>query len=163
MKETLTLILHLRPRICSSSPVQTRMQILASPTAAAYTSVLDALSTIRSREGARSLFRGIASVIAGAGPAHAIYFGTYEVVKDATGGNREGHQWASTAFAGASATIASELVMNPFDGECQKTQTRNKGRNHSEIWLARNLGLIFRVATTSAATQLEHMELTLPV
>lgn len=72
------------------------------------------------------MFRGIASVIVGAGPAHAIYFGTYEVVKDATGGNREGHQWASTAFAGASATVASELVMNPFDGECEWYRARRR-------------------------------------
>jgi len=28
----------------------------------------------------------------GAGPAHAVYFATYEAVKQAMGGNREGHQ-----------------------------------------------------------------------
>lgn len=52
----------------------------------------------------------------GAGPAHAVYFGAYEVVKDVTGGNQAGHHFASTAFAGASATIASDAFMNPFDG-----------------------------------------------
>ena len=44
----------------------------------------------------RALWRGVASVIAGAGPAHAVYFGTYEFVKEVTGGNREGHQFLST-------------------------------------------------------------------
>lgn len=77
--------------------VRTRMQILTAPTGpAAYTSILNAMSRISSLEGAKTLWRGVSSVIVGAGPAHALYFGTYEVVKDFTGGNREGHQWAST-------------------------------------------------------------------
>jgi len=36
------------------------------------------------------------SVILGAGPAHAVYFGTYEIVKEWAGGNRPGHQFAAT-------------------------------------------------------------------
>ena len=36
----------------------------------------------------------------GAGPAHAVHFGTYELVKDFAGGNRPGHQPLATgAFA----------------------------------------------------------------
>lgn len=97
--------------------IRTRMQILASPNTTAYTSVLNAMNRITTAEGARTLWRGVNSVILGAGPAHALYFGTYEVMKDMTGGNREGHQWAATAFAGASATVASDAFMNPFDGE----------------------------------------------
>lgn len=105
------------------------MQVLSTPSAGAYTSVAEAFARISSIEGFRGLWRGIASVILGAGPAHAIYFGAYEKVKDLTGGNREGHQFASTgtywtwplrthraAFAGATATITSDAFMNPFDG-----------------------------------------------
>jgi len=58
--------------------------------------VAQALRQISSVEGAKTLWRGVASVILGAGPAHAVYFGTYEVVKEMTGGNRQGHQFAST-------------------------------------------------------------------
>lgn len=72
------------------------MQILSAPQGAAYTSIFNALQRITSLEGAKTLWRGVNSVILGAGPAHALYFGTYEVVKDMTGGNRQGHQWAST-------------------------------------------------------------------
>lgn len=72
------------------------MQVLSASPAATYTGVGQALQSIASAEGARALWRGVASVILGAGPAHAVYFGTYEVVKDFTGGNREGHQFAST-------------------------------------------------------------------
>jgi hypothetical protein len=75
---------------------QTRMQVLSATPAATYTGVAQALRQISSVEGAKTLWRGVASVILGAGPAHAVYFGTYEVVKEMTGGNRQGHQFAST-------------------------------------------------------------------
>lgn len=72
------------------------MQVLSASPAATYTGIGQAFSRISSAEGARALWRGVASVIMGAGPAHAVYFGTYEVVKESTGGNREGHQFLST-------------------------------------------------------------------
>jgi hypothetical protein len=43
--------------------------------------------TITKVEGFRSLWRGLSSVVVGAGPAHAVYFATYETVKHAMGGN----------------------------------------------------------------------------
>ena len=56
-------------------------------------------------------------MIMGAGPAHAFHFGTYEFVRELTGGANEGMQGtAGTAVAGAAATIASDAFMNPFDG-----------------------------------------------
>ncbi|PWN52353.1 putative MRS4-protein of the mitochondrial carrier family [Violaceomyces palustris] len=102
--------------------IRTRMQVLSATPAATYTGVAQAFSRISSVEGARALWRGVASVILGAGPAHALYFGTYEAVKETTGGNREGHQFASTAIAGASATIVSDAFMNPFDVIKQRMQ-----------------------------------------
>lgn len=71
------------------------------------------------------------------GPAHAVYFGTYEFVKDLGGGNEdENHHPGAAgmslfalrpelqdvrltlllALSGACATIASDALMNPFDG-----------------------------------------------
>ncbi|KAL9940017.1 hypothetical protein V8E36_000722 [Tilletia maclaganii] len=102
--------------------IRTRMQVLSAAPSATYTSISQALSRISSAEGARALWRGVSSVILGAGPAHAIHFGMYETVKDLTGGNREGHQFASTAVAGASATIAADAFMNPFDVIKQRMQ-----------------------------------------
>jgi len=61
-------------------------------------------------------------VIAGAGPAHAVYFGSYELVKDLAGGNRPGHQPLATSLAGATATITSDALMNPFDVIKQRMQ-----------------------------------------
>lgn len=52
------------------------------------------------------------------GPAHAVYFGTYELVKESMGGNAlDGkHHPLAAASSGACATIASDALMNPFDG-----------------------------------------------
>jgi len=77
------------------------------------------------------------------GPAHAVYFATYEVVKQAMGGNASGHHPLAAATSGACATIASDAFMNPFDvikqrmqlhgstyrslGECARTVFRNEG------------------------------------
>jgi len=51
------------------------------------------------------------------GPAHAVYFATYEAVKHLMGGNKAGeHHPLAAATSGACATIASDALMNPFDG-----------------------------------------------
>lgn len=55
-------------------------------------------------------------------PAHALYFGAYEAVKDAMGGNNEGHQPLATAAAGAVATLASDAVNLPLDVVKQRLQ-----------------------------------------
>lgn len=102
--------------------VRTRMQVLSAATDANYSSMSQAFTRILSVEGFHALWRGVASVILGAGPAHALYFGTYELAKDLTGGNREGHQLISTAGAGAVATITSDAFMNPFDVMKQRMQ-----------------------------------------
>jgi hypothetical protein len=80
-----------------SSDIQTRMQVFATSPAAMYTGIGNAFTRISSTEGVRVLWRGVSSVIMGAGPAHAVHFGTYEAVKELMGGNREGNanQWLS--------------------------------------------------------------------
>ena len=66
------------------------MQILNTTSTTAYTGVLRSTYQIASGEGVLSLWRGMSSVIVGAGPAHAVYFATYEAVKHAMGGNQAG-------------------------------------------------------------------------
>ncbi|KAI6112686.1 mitochondrial carrier domain-containing protein [Pisolithus sp. B1] len=97
--------------------IKTRMQVFATSPAAAYTGIGNAFTRISSTEGMRALWRGVSSVILGAGPAHAVHFGTYEFVKDFAGGRAGGNQPLTTAMAGAAATVASDALMNPFDGE----------------------------------------------
>ncbi|TDL23793.1 carrier protein [Rickenella mellea] len=105
--------------------IKTRMQVIATNQAAIYSGVGNAFSRIASTEGMRALWRGVSSVILGAGPAHAVHFGTYEAVKEFAGGNKVGNQFVATSFAGASATIASDALMNPFDVIKQRMQVHN--------------------------------------
>nr|ODN91296.1 solute carrier family 25 (mitochondrial iron transporter), member 28/37 [Cryptococcus depauperatus CBS 7841]ODN95401.1 solute carrier family 25 (mitochondrial iron transporter), member 28/37 [Cryptococcus depauperatus CBS 7855] len=84
------------------------------------------LRSISTTEGLRSLWRGVASVILGAGPAHAAHFGMYEFVREISGGRSDGwHGVVGTAVAGAAATISSDALMNPFDVIKQRMQIRN--------------------------------------
>ncbi|KAF8461117.1 mitochondrial carrier domain-containing protein [Kalaharituber pfeilii] len=103
--------------------IKTRMQIVNPTPSAMYTGIANAVAQISSTEGARSLWRGIASVALGAGPAHAVYFSTYEFVKQSLGGNEGAeHHPVAVATAGACATIASDALMNPFDVVKQRMQ-----------------------------------------
>ncbi|KAJ1306784.1 hypothetical protein OPQ81_007770 [Rhizoctonia solani] len=118
--------------------IKTRMQVITTSNVAVYSSLGNAVQRIASTEGLRTLWRGVASVIMGAGPAHAVQFGTYEAVKEFAGDTRPGH-----LVAGACASIASEALMNPFDvikqrmqlkdsafrsvASCAKTVYRNEG------------------------------------
>jgi len=86
------------------------MQVVSPTPAAVYTGVSNAIATISRVEGFRSLWKGVSSVVVGAGelspgtlawrrtsnsstgPAHAVYFATYEGVKEWMGGNEgDGH------------------------------------------------------------------------
>ncbi|ORX38028.1 carrier [Kockovaella imperatae] len=84
------------------------------------------LRLVSTTDGLRSLWRGVASVIMGAGPAHAAHFGMYEFVREISGGRGEGW-WGvgGTALAGAAATISSDALMNPFDVIKQRMQVQN--------------------------------------
>jgi Mitochondrial carrier protein len=72
------------------------MQLLSPSPAAVYSGMSHAVSRISSTEGLRALWRGVASVIVGAGPAHAVQFGTLEGVKEMLGKQEGSLAWAST-------------------------------------------------------------------
>lgn len=113
--------------------IKTRMQVFATSPAAVYSGIGNAFTRISSTEGMRALWRGVSSVIVGAGPAHAVHFGTYEAVKELAGGNRgEGSHFFATSIAGASSTIASDALMNPFDVIKQRMQMHNSG--YRSLW-----------------------------
>jgi solute carrier family 25 iron transporter 28/37 len=79
-----------------------------------YTGIGNAFTRISSTEGVRVLWRGVSSVILGAGPAHAVHFGTYEAIKELTGGNREGspNQWLSARESRLSSRIVPLVEAN---------------------------------------------------
>ncbi|KFA72382.1 hypothetical protein S40288_05606 [Stachybotrys chartarum IBT 40288] len=115
--------------------IKTRMQVLSPNATTAYTGVLRSTYQIASAEGVLSLWRGMSSVIVGAGPAHAVYFATYEAVKHAMGGNQAGvYHPLAAATSGAAATIASDAFMNPFDVIKQRMQIQHSSKMYRSMF-----------------------------
>ncbi|KAJ2721617.1 Fe(2+) transporter [Coemansia sp. Benny D115] len=111
--------------------VKTRMQVVGSPSSVVYSGVTHALKVISTTEGIRSLWRGVMSVVLGAGPAHAVYFATYEQTKKVLANFAGGHASALTAgAAGGVATIVSDALMNPFDVIKQRMQLANSAHRN---------------------------------
>lgn len=118
--------------------IKTRMQVI-STTSELNKSVISSISKISSSEGAYALWRGVLSVVLGAGPAHAIYFSTFEASKtflvskltNASTGNSgsrlvtDGNHPLIASGAGIAATTASDALMTPFDMLKQRMQMRN--------------------------------------
>lgn len=69
--------------------VKTRMQSLRPHPNAIYRNIGDALTTMVKREGLFTPLRGMNVVAIGAGPAHALYFSTYEATKKFLNGNQD--------------------------------------------------------------------------
>lgn len=66
------------------------MQVLNPSPSAVYNGMIQGTYRMATGEGIMSLWRGMSSVVVGAGPAHAVYFATYEAVKHLMGGNKVG-------------------------------------------------------------------------
>lgn len=106
--------------------IKTRMQ--ASSSRMNFAGLFGKIAT---REGLRGFYRGATAVALSAGPAHAVYFATYERVKDSivpstlSGAQTEG-SWTTElfgfAFAGMTATMAADAVATPLDVVKQRMQ-----------------------------------------
>ena len=91
-------------------------------------------------------------------PAHALYFATYEVAKEALGGNASGHHPVSTAVAGSIATIVNDGVMTPSDVVKQRLQVANspyRGMTDCILRVTREEGLaaFFKSYRTTVSMQ----------
>ncbi|QLQ78570.1 hypothetical protein HG537_0A08170 [Torulaspora globosa] len=102
--------------------LKTRIQSASSGTA--KSGLLSQISKISTAEGSLALWKGVQSVILGAGPAHAVYFATYEFSKSRLidPEDYQTHQPFKTALSGTFATIAADALMNPFDTIKQRMQ-----------------------------------------
>ena len=92
--------------------LQTRMQTLVPDPKADYRSLLDAANRIVRYEGIRSTMRGFSAMVAGAGPAHALYFACYEEMKRTLSGGKSGNHLANGTVSIAAyspAVCVSEL------------------------------------------------------
>lgn len=103
--------------------IKTRMQSLRPHPKAVYTSVHQAFSTIIETEGLFRPMRGINIVALGAGPSHALYFGSYELTKKLIGKkNVVGQTPLVNAAAGCVATLFHDGTMNPVEVIKQRVQ-----------------------------------------
>jgi solute carrier family 25 iron transporter 28/37 len=99
-----------------------------------------AWKSIRNNKHSSQLWRGVGSVVLGAGPAHAIYFATYEYTKKALANRVSGDALiGSYSFAGACATIMADAVMTPFDVVKQRMQVSSGSATNTLITTAKNI------------------------
>ncbi|ODQ79219.1 hypothetical protein BABINDRAFT_162258 [Babjeviella inositovora NRRL Y-12698] len=111
--------------------IKTRAQIAAN--LRQPSGMLEAFSRISATEGALVLWRGVSSVILGAGPAHALYFSVFEATKtflcnhfvnaehNANIITDENHPFIAAA-SGMAGTTAADALMTPFDVMKQRMQ-----------------------------------------
>ena len=93
--------------------MQTRLQSLVS----ANRSLGSVLVTMMRDEGVLRPLRGIGATVAGAGPAHALYFAAYERLKvDFTSTGSAHHNYLAQGAAASAATVLHDGIMTPAEG-----------------------------------------------
>ncbi|XP_057984020.1 uncharacterized protein LOC131168536 [Malania oleifera] len=104
--------------------LKTRMQALGASCPPQPAGLRQAVSSILKLEGPAGLYRGIAAMALGAGPAHAVYFSVYEFCKSALSAGNSSNS-AAHAASGVFATVASDAVFTPMDMVKQRLQLRS--------------------------------------
>jgi len=102
--------------------IKTNMQAYKPNGSSPALSVYKTTISIMKPHGFIGLWRGVSAMAAGAAPAHAMHFATYEFCKKRFGGNREGHHPIITGAAGICATIVSDAILTPMDAVKQRMQ-----------------------------------------
>ncbi|ORX62334.1 mitochondrial carrier [Hesseltinella vesiculosa] len=111
--------------------IKTRMQVVQTSATPTSNMAQTMTSSLRSHQ---QLWRGVYSVILGAGPAHALHFATYEFCKEHFHAFLQQQSWTTdanlqqmiaTSTAGACATIAHDALMTPFDVIKQRMQLKD--------------------------------------
>lgn len=111
--------------------LKTRMQAMVGSDPIRTVGVRRSLGSILKLEGASGLYRGIAAMGLGAGPAHAVYFSVYEICKENLSGGDPNNS-AAHAVSGVCATVASDGVMTPMDVVKQRLQL--KSSPYKGVW-----------------------------
>ncbi|KAK6125991.1 hypothetical protein DH2020_040299 [Rehmannia glutinosa] len=101
--------------------LKTRMQAITSSCKTPSITLRQSLGSIMKFEGVGGLYRGIAAMGLGAGPAHAVYFSVYESCKKKLSPGNPNNSVAHAA-SGVCATVASDAVITPMDVVKQRLQ-----------------------------------------
>ena len=140
--------------------VKTRMQLVAAASSSSSASsssltssssstssinmikstIPNAIRSILKTDGVKGLYRGVVAGGLGAGPAHAVYFATYEYGKKmfrlnprASSSSSAYGEFVADASAGALATIVGDAVQTPLDTVKQRMQMQLGGNCPSEV------------------------------
>lgn len=102
------------------------MQSLAPNPQARYRSVSDGLKKMITKEGLFRPVKGMGVMVIGAGPAHALYFSSYEKLKRVLSGTETGAKNPLAQMAaGSVSTMLHDAIMNPADVIKQRIQMYN--------------------------------------
>lgn len=120
--------------------VKTRMQSYVAIRDLPNASMLRTTRTIVAAEGVSALWRGMSAVVLSAGPAHAFYFATYELLLARLerwmwrgGGDERSVNPVATAVSGACATVVGDGIMTPLDVVKQRMQLASRGP-YTGVW-----------------------------
>jgi len=107
--------------------VKTQMQSLKN---VPYRGLGNAIDTMVRANGVRSMFRGMGAMLSGAGPAHALYFGSYETIKKKLPEKIFENQNMQSCYyvygiAGLTASFFHDIVMTPAEVIKQRMQMYN--------------------------------------
>lgn len=147
--------------------IKTRMQASSSSNQFGKnklpTGIIASVSRITSLEGTMALWRGVSSVITGAGPAHAIYYMVFESTKTTLCNNLISNRKINNnlvtdekhpliaSISGIAATITSDALMTPFDVIKQRMQLNEELINSSKTKAATAAAASSSSATSSSA------------
>ncbi|GAB0098998.1 Mitoferrin [Sergentomyia squamirostris] len=106
--------------------VKTRMQSLSPVTKGS--TIVSTMTTMIQKEGLFRPVRGMGAVVAGAGPAHAFYFASYEYCKDSLSKVTTHNQLSYIASASV-ATLIHDAISNPTEVIKQRLQMYNSPYN----------------------------------
>lgn len=111
--------------------IKTRMQTASFlPGAPSYRSVPHGIIQIGLKEGIPRLYRGVSATVSAAIPSHALYFASYEFVKQILGCNTPGYHVVGNATAGACAIMVHDSIVTPLDVIKQRLQVYNSSHRH---------------------------------
>lgn len=106
--------------------VKTRMQSL-SPKTSGHSIIMTFTNMVK-KEGLFRPIRGVGAVVAGAGPAHAFYFGTYEFTKEFLTKYTK-HNQLNYITSAVAATLIHDAISNPAEVIKQRLQMYNSPYN----------------------------------
>ncbi|XP_071442078.1 mitoferrin-1 isoform X2 [Hetaerina americana] len=98
------------------------MQSLSPSPNATYRGVGEALYRMVTQEGLLRPCRGMCAVVSGAGPAHALYFSTYEYLKEFFTTRMSLHAQLAYGLSGCVSTLLHDAIMNPAEVVKQRLQ-----------------------------------------